>query len=106
VQVSAWGLSNGWRWQYRHIIDKICEEAKKIVPKTWRGDQQKSKERIEGLRTSRETGSCTWLMAEMQKSKARKGTYVSNSHHYVKPDMAVATRDLWARYIDYAYENR
>jgi len=87
-----------------HIIDKICEEAKKIVP----GDNlgavisKESKERIEGYITEAEKQGAKILVdGRNAKVKGKEnGTYVGPTViDYVKPDMAVATEEIFGPVI-------
>jgi malonate-semialdehyde dehydrogenase (acetylating)/methylmalonate-semialdehyde dehydrogenase len=87
-----------------HIIQKICEEARKIVPGQNLGAviSQESKERIEHYITEAETQGARILVdgrhATVQGKE--KGTYVGPTViDYVKPDMAVATEEIFGPVI-------
>lgn len=87
-----------------HIIDKICEEAKKIVPGETLGAviSKESKDRIEKYITEAEQQGAKILVDgrnAMVKGK-EKGTYVGPTViDYVKPDMAVATEEIFGPVI-------
>ena len=87
-----------------HIIQKICEEARKIVPGQNLGAviSKESKERIEHYITEAETQGARILVdgrhATVQGKE--KGTYVGPTViDYVKPDMAVATEEIFGPVI-------
>src|SRR5436190_438757 len=87
-----------------HIIDKICEEAKKIVPGENLGAviSRESKERIEGYITEAEKQGAKILVdGRNTKVKGKEnGTYVGPTViDYVKPDMAVATEEIFGPVI-------
>ena len=87
-----------------HIIDKICEEAKKIVPGENLGAviSKESKERIEGYITEAEKQGAKILVdGRNAKVKGKEnGTYVGPTViDYVKPDMAVATEEIFGPVI-------
>src|SRR5688572_3407700 len=82
-----------------HIIQKICEEAKKIVPGQNLGAviSKESKERIEHYITEAEAQGAKILLDGRQATVAGKeqGTYVGPTViDYVKPDMAVAKEEI------------
>jgi malonate-semialdehyde dehydrogenase (acetylating) / methylmalonate-semialdehyde dehydrogenase len=87
-----------------HIIDKICEEAKKIVPGKNLGAviSKESKERIERYITEAEKqGAKILLDGRNAKVEGKeKGTYVGPTViDYVKPDMAVAKEEIFGPVI-------
>jgi malonate-semialdehyde dehydrogenase (acetylating)/methylmalonate-semialdehyde dehydrogenase len=87
-----------------HIIDKICEEAKKIVPGENLGAviNRESKERIEGYITEAEKQGAKILVdGRNTKVKGKEnGTYVGPTViDYVKPDMAVAKEEIFGPVI-------
>jgi malonate-semialdehyde dehydrogenase (acetylating)/methylmalonate-semialdehyde dehydrogenase len=87
-----------------HIIDKICEEARKIVPGENLGAviSRESKERIEGYITEAEKQGAKILVdGRNTKVKGKEnGTYVGPTViDYVKPDMAVATEEIFGPVI-------
>lgn len=87
-----------------HIIDKICEEAKKIVPGENLGAviSKESKERIEGYITEAEKQGAKILVDgrnTIVKGK-ENGTYVGPTViDHVKPDMSVATEEIFGPVI-------
>lgn len=87
-----------------HIIDKICEEAKKIVPGKNLGAviSKESKERIEKYITEAEEQGAKILVDGRNAKVAGKenGTYVGPTViDYVKPDMAVAKEEIFGPVI-------
>jgi malonate-semialdehyde dehydrogenase (acetylating)/methylmalonate-semialdehyde dehydrogenase len=87
-----------------HIIQKICEEAKKIVPGKNLGAviNAASKERIEHYITEAEAQGAKILVDGRHTTVAGKenGTYVGPTViDYVKPDMAVATEEIFGPVI-------
>src|SRR6476646_5257159 len=87
-----------------HIIDKICEEAKKIVPGENLGAviNKESKERIERYITEAEKqGAKVLVDGRNAKVKGKEhGTYVGPTViDYVKPDMAVAREEIFGPVI-------
>lgn len=87
-----------------HIIQKICEEAKKIVPGENLGAviSKESKERIEHYITEAEAQGARVLVDGRHASVAgkEKGTYVGPTViDYVKPDMAVAKEEIFGPVI-------
>ena len=87
-----------------HIIDKICEEAKKIVPGENLGAviSRESKERIEGYITEAENQGAKVLVDGRNATVKGKenGTYVGPTViDYVKPDMAVAKEEIFGPVI-------
>jgi malonate-semialdehyde dehydrogenase (acetylating)/methylmalonate-semialdehyde dehydrogenase len=87
-----------------HIIQKICEEAKKIVPGQNLGAviSKESKERIEHYITEAEAQGAKILVDGRHTTVAGKeqGTYVGPTViDYVKPDMAVATEEIFGPVI-------
>ncbi len=87
-----------------HIINKICEEARKIVPGENLGAviSKESKERIEGYITDAEKQGAKILVdgryAEVKGKE--KGTYVGPTViDYVKPEMAVAKEEIFGPVI-------
>ncbi|HKO82862.1 MAG TPA: CoA-acylating methylmalonate-semialdehyde dehydrogenase [Chitinophagaceae bacterium] len=87
-----------------HIIDKICEEAKKIIPGENLGAviNKASQERIEKYITEAEQQGAKVLVDGRHatvKGK-EKGTYVGPTViDYVKPDMSVATEEIFGPVI-------
>jgi malonate-semialdehyde dehydrogenase (acetylating) / methylmalonate-semialdehyde dehydrogenase len=87
-----------------HIIDKICEEAKKIVPGETLGAviSKESKERIEKYITEAEQQGAKVLVDgrnAMVKGK-EKGTYVGPTViDHVKPDMSIAKEEIFGPVI-------
>ncbi|AEV96853.1 methylmalonate-semialdehyde dehydrogenase (acylating) [Niastella koreensis] len=87
-----------------HIIQKIIEEARKIVPGQNLGAviSKESKERIEHYITEAEAQGARILLDGRHASVAgkEKGTYVGPTViDYVKPDMAVATEEIFGPVI-------
>jgi len=87
-----------------HIIDKICEEAKKIVPGETLGAviSRESKERIEGYITEAENQGAKVLVDGRNATVKGKenGTYVGPTViDYVKPEMAVAKEEIFGPVI-------
>jgi malonate-semialdehyde dehydrogenase (acetylating)/methylmalonate-semialdehyde dehydrogenase len=87
-----------------HIIQKICEEARKIVPGENLGAviNKQSKERIEHYITEAEAQGAKILVDGRHATVAGKeqGTYVGPTViDYVKPDMAVATEEIFGPVI-------
>lgn len=87
-----------------HIIDKICEEAKKIVPGKNLGAviNKASKERIEKYITEAEEAGAKILVDGRNTVVEGKenGTYVGPTViDYVKPDMAVAKEEIFGPVI-------
>jgi malonate-semialdehyde dehydrogenase (acetylating)/methylmalonate-semialdehyde dehydrogenase len=87
-----------------HIIQKICEEARKIVPGHNLGAviSKESKERIEHFITEAEAQGARILLDGRNATVAgkEKGTYVGPTViDYVKPDMAVATEEIFGPVI-------
>ena len=87
-----------------HIIEKICEEAKKIVPGKNLGAviDKASKERIEKYITEAEAQGAKVLL-DGRKTKVEgkeNGTYVGPTVlDYVDPDMAVAKEEIFGPVI-------
>ena len=87
-----------------HIIDKICEEAKKIIPGENLGAviNKASQERIEKYITEAEQQGAKVLVDGRHatvKGK-EKGTYVGPTViDYVKPEMSVATEEIFGPVI-------
>lgn len=87
-----------------HIIDKICEEAKKIIPGKNLGAviNRESKERIERYITEAEQQGAK-VLVDGRNTKVdgkEKGTYVGPTViDYVKPDMAVAREEIFGPVI-------
>lgn len=87
-----------------HIIDKICEEAKKIIPGETLGAviSKESKERIERYITEAESQGAKVLVdgrKTIVKGK-ENGTYVGPTViDYVKPDMSVAKEEIFGPVI-------
>ncbi len=87
-----------------HIIDKICEEAKKIVPGETLGAviSRESKERIEGYITEAENQGAKVLVDGRNATVKGKenGTYVGPTViDHVRPDMAVAKEEIFGPVI-------
>jgi malonate-semialdehyde dehydrogenase (acetylating) / methylmalonate-semialdehyde dehydrogenase len=87
-----------------HIIQKICEEAKKIVPGKNLGAviNAASKERIEHYITEAEAQGAKILVDGRHTTVAGKenGTYVGPTViDYVKPEMSVATEEIFGPVI-------
>jgi malonate-semialdehyde dehydrogenase (acetylating)/methylmalonate-semialdehyde dehydrogenase len=87
-----------------HIIQKICEEAKKIIPGKNLGAviNKESKERIEHYITEAEAQGAKILVDGRQTTVPGKenGTYVGPTViDYVKPEMAVATEEIFGPVI-------
>jgi malonate-semialdehyde dehydrogenase (acetylating) / methylmalonate-semialdehyde dehydrogenase len=90
--------------QIDHIIEKICDEARKIVPGKNLGAviNKESKERIEGYITEAEKQGAKILVDGRSVSVAgkEKGTYVGPTViDFVKPDMAVAREEIFGPVI-------
>jgi malonate-semialdehyde dehydrogenase (acetylating)/methylmalonate-semialdehyde dehydrogenase len=86
------------------IIDKICEEARKIIPGVNLGAviSKESKERIEGYITEAEKQGAKILVdGRNAKVKGKEnGTYVGPTViDYVKPGMSVATEEIFGPVI-------
>jgi malonate-semialdehyde dehydrogenase (acetylating)/methylmalonate-semialdehyde dehydrogenase len=87
-----------------HIIHKICEEAKKIIPGENLGAviSKESKERIESYITEAEKQGAK-ILVDGRNAKVRgkeNGTYVGPTViDYVKPDMAVAREEIFGPVI-------
>ena len=87
-----------------HIISKICEEAKKIVPGENLGAviSKESKERIEKYITEAEMQGAK-ILVDGRNAKVNgkeNGTYVGPTViDYVKPDMAVAKEEIFGPVI-------
>ncbi len=87
-----------------HIIDKICEEARKIVPGKNLGAviNKESQEKIEQYITQAEKQGAKILVDGRNAKVAgkEKGTYVGPTViDYVTPDMAVATEEIFGPVI-------
>ena len=87
-----------------HIIDKICEEAKKIIPGKNLGAviSKESKERIEAYITEAEKqGAKVLVDGRNAKVEGKEhGTYVGPTViDYVRPDMAVAREEIFGPVI-------
>lgn len=87
-----------------HIINKICEEARKIVPGENLGAviSKESKERIEGYITEAEKQGAKVLVdgRNAKVNGKENGTYVGPTViDYVKPDMAVAKEEIFGPVI-------
>lgn len=87
-----------------HIIDKICQEARKIVPGENLGAviSKESKERIERYITEAEQqGAKVLVDGRNVKVKGKEnGTYVGPTViDYVKPDMSVAKEEIFGPVI-------
>ncbi|MFM7218327.1 MAG: CoA-acylating methylmalonate-semialdehyde dehydrogenase [Bacteroidota bacterium] len=90
--------------QVDHIIEKICDEARKIVPGQNLGAviNKESKERIEKYITLAEQQGAKILVdgRNAKVSGKEKGTYVGPTViDYVKPDMAVAKEEIFGPVI-------
>ena len=87
-----------------HIIEKICEEAKKIVPGENLGAviSKEAKERIEGYITEAEKQGAK-ILVDGRGAKVNgkeNGTYVGPTViDHVKPDMAVAKEEIFGPVI-------
>ncbi len=87
-----------------HIIEKVCEEARKIVPGQNLGAviSREAKERIERYITEAEQQGAKILVDGRNTIVAgkEKGTYVGPTViDYVKPDMAVAREEIFGPVI-------
>lgn len=87
-----------------HIIEKICEEAKKIVPGENLGAviSKEAKERIEGYITEAEKQGAKVLVdgRGAKVNGKENGTYVGPTViDHVKPDMAVAKEEIFGPVI-------
>ncbi|MBC7947962.1 MAG: CoA-acylating methylmalonate-semialdehyde dehydrogenase [Chitinophagaceae bacterium] len=87
-----------------HIIDKICEEARKIIPGENLGAviNKESKEKIEGYITEAEKQGATILVdGRNAKVKGKEnGTYVGPTViDHVTPGMSVATEEIFGPVI-------
>ncbi|MEP6674032.1 MAG: CoA-acylating methylmalonate-semialdehyde dehydrogenase [Ferruginibacter sp.] len=87
-----------------HIITKICEEARKIIPGENLGAviNKASQERIEKFITEAETQGAKILVdgRNTKVSGKEKGTYVGPTViDYVTPDMSVATEEIFGPVI-------
>ena len=87
-----------------HIIEKICEEARKVVPGKNLGAviNKESKDRIERYITEAEQQGAKILVDGRGAKVAgkEKGTYVGPTViDFVKPDMAVATEEIFGPVI-------
>lgn len=87
-----------------HIIEKICEEAKKIVPGENLGAviSKESKDKIEGYITEAEKqGAKVLVDGRNAKVKGKeKGTYVGPTViDYVQPNMSVAKEEIFGPVI-------
>jgi malonate-semialdehyde dehydrogenase (acetylating)/methylmalonate-semialdehyde dehydrogenase len=87
-----------------NIIDKICDEARKIIPGENLGAviSQESKERIEKYITEAEQQGAKILVdgRGVKVNGKEKGTYVGPTViDFVKPDMAVATEEIFGPVI-------
>ena len=87
-----------------HIIEKLCEEARKVVPGKNLGAviNQESKDRIEQYITEAESQGATILVDGRNPTVAgkEKGTYVGPTViDYVKPDMAIAREEVFGPVI-------
>ncbi len=87
-----------------NIIDKICDEARKIIPGQNLGAviNKESQERIERYITEAETQGAKILVDGRNTKVAgkEKGTYVGPTViDWVKPDMAVATEEIFGPVI-------
>jgi malonate-semialdehyde dehydrogenase (acetylating)/methylmalonate-semialdehyde dehydrogenase len=87
-----------------HIIDKICEEVKKIIPGKNLGAviNKESKERIEKYITEAEEQGAT-ILVDGRNAKVNgkeKGTYVGPTViDHVTPEMAVAKEEIFGPVI-------
>src|SRR5688572_33462521 len=90
--------------EVEHIIQKICDEARKIVPGKNLGAviSQQSKEKIEKYITEAEQDGAK-ILVDGRGAKVEgkeKGTYVGPTViDYVKPGMAVATEEIFGPVI-------
>jgi len=87
-----------------HIIDKICDEARKVVPGVNLGAviNKESKDRIERYITEAEEQGAKILVdgRGAKVSGKENGTYVGPTViDYVKPDMSVATEEIFGPVI-------
>jgi malonate-semialdehyde dehydrogenase (acetylating)/methylmalonate-semialdehyde dehydrogenase len=87
-----------------HIIEKICDEARKIVPGKNLGAviSQEAKKRIEGYITEAENqGARVLVDGRNTKVEGKEnGSYVGPTViDFVKPDMAVATEEIFGPVI-------
>jgi len=87
-----------------NIIDKICDEARKIIPGENLGAviNKESQERIERYITEAETQGAKILVdgRNIKVTGKEKGTYVGPTViDWVKPDMAVATEEIFGPVI-------
>jgi malonate-semialdehyde dehydrogenase (acetylating)/methylmalonate-semialdehyde dehydrogenase len=87
-----------------HIIQKVCEEAKKVVPGKNLGAviSKEAKERIERYISEAEAQGAKILVDGRHVTVAgkEKGTYVGPTViDYVQPDMAVATEEIFGPVI-------
>jgi malonate-semialdehyde dehydrogenase (acetylating)/methylmalonate-semialdehyde dehydrogenase len=87
-----------------HIIDKICDEARKIIPGENLGAviNKESKERIEKYITEAEQQGAKILVdgRGVKVNGKENGTYVGPTViDYVKPDMAVAKEEIFGPVI-------
>ncbi|MCX6318306.1 MAG: CoA-acylating methylmalonate-semialdehyde dehydrogenase [Bacteroidetes bacterium] len=87
-----------------HIIDKICEEARKIIPGENLGAviSKESKERIENYITEAEQNGAKILVdgRGAQVAGKEQGTYVGPTViDYVTPGMSVATEEIFGPVI-------
>lgn len=87
-----------------HIIEKICEEARKIVPGQNLGAviSKEAKERIEGYITEAEKQGAKVLVdgRNARVNGKENGTYVGPTViDYVKPDMSVAREEIFGPVI-------
>lgn len=87
-----------------HIIDKICDEAKKIVPGKNLGAviSKEAKERIEKYITEAEKQGAKILVdgRNVKVNGKENGTYVGPTViDYVKPDMSVAKEEIFGPVI-------
>ena len=87
-----------------HIIDKICEEAKKIIPGETLGAviSKESKEKIERYITEAESQGAKVLVDGRHTTVKGKenGTYVGPTViDYVKPEMSVAKEEIFGPVI-------
>lgn len=87
-----------------HIIEKICEEAKKVIPGENLGAviSKESKERIEGYITEAEKQGAK-ILVDGRNAKVKgkeKGTYVGPTViDYVQPSMSVAKEEIFGPVI-------
>ena len=87
-----------------HIIEKICDEARKIIPGQNLGAviNQQSKERIERFITEAEKDGAKILVdgRKVVVKGKEKGTYVGPTViDFVKPSMSVATEEIFGPVI-------